>query len=197
MHKWTEEEISFLRSVAQGNSYRSICTLYRDRFQNDVTDSAVYGTLKRNGIVNGIDQKFKKGQKSHNKGAKGITYPGMEKTQFRKGNRHWNYKPVGSERINTDGYAEVKIAEPNVWKGKHILVWEKHYGKVPKGSVVVITGANRLDPQLGDVMLISRKRLAIMNKRGLTFASKEIAETGKLVADLIHKTAEKKKKRRK
>lgn len=121
----------------------------------------------------------------------------MEKTQFRKGNRPWNYKPVGSERINTDGYAEVKIAEPNVWKGKHILVWEKHYGKVPKGSVVVITGANRLDPQLGDVMLISRKQLAIMNKRGLTFASKEIAETGKLVADLIHKTAEKKKKRRK
>lgn len=195
MHKWNEEEIAFLRANAPGKSYEEARRCFENQFGESVSVYAINGVYARYGIVNGIDQKIKKGNVPHNKGKKGVSYPGTEKTQFQKGHKPWNYKPIGSERINSDGYAEVKIADPNVWKAKHILEWEKHHGNVPKGYAVVITGENRLDPKIEDLVLVSRKQLAIMNKRGYGFYSKETAETGKLLADLVSSTTKARKKR--
>lgn len=39
-----------------------------------------------------------------------------------------NTKPVGTERKRADGYIWVKIAEPNTWKEKHVLLYESVHG---------------------------------------------------------------------
>lgn len=46
-------------------------------------------------------------------------YEKARKTMFRKGNIPANHKPIGYERINADGYIEVKVAEPNKFRLKH------------------------------------------------------------------------------
>lgn len=76
------------------------------------------------GGTKGIGNRFQKGHKTWNKGMKGLQIGG-EETQFKKGNKPHNRKPVGAVVIRVDGYMQTKIAEPNVWKLTHHLVWEQ------------------------------------------------------------------------
>ena len=72
----------------------------------------------------GIGNRFQKGHKTWNKGMKGLQIGGVE-TRFAKEHKPRNHKPVGTVVIRTDGYMQTKIAEPNVWKLTHHLVWEQ------------------------------------------------------------------------
>ncbi len=64
------------------------------------------------------------------------------KTTFKKGHVPANKVGIGHERKDIDGYWLVKVAEPNVFKHKHRVLWEKHYGPIPKGSVVSFIDGN-------------------------------------------------------
>jgi hypothetical protein len=67
---------------------------------------------------------FEKGDKPWNTGTKGVCKPNSG--NFKSGQVSWNKKPVGYERIcSKDGYVIVKVAEPNVFKLKHRIVWKK------------------------------------------------------------------------
>lgn len=54
-----------------------------------------------------------------------------------------NRLPLFSERLTTDGYIKVKVAEPDKWKLKHHIIWEKNNGKIPKGTHVCFKDGNR------------------------------------------------------
>jgi hypothetical protein len=118
---------------------------------------------------------------------------GGEETQFKKGNRPHNYKPVGTERVNGEGYVDVKIADPNKWRSKHILIWEKENGPVPKGHVIIFGDGNRLNLELDNLILVSRKQLAILNKNNLIQKDADLTRTGIIVADIYRKINEQKK----
>ncbi len=83
---------------------------------------------------------FPKGNVPANKGVKGISYPGMEATQFKKGTKSRNWMPIGSCRINGDGVLDRKVADtgypPDDWKAVHRLVWIEANGPIPPGHVV-------------------------------------------------------------
>jgi hypothetical protein len=61
-------------------------------------------------------------------------------TQFRKGHRSHTWKPVGSHRVNAEGYLDRKVADtgypPRDWVGVHRLVWIEHHGPIPPGFIV-------------------------------------------------------------
>lgn len=61
-------------------------------------------------------------------------------TEFQKGRAAENKLPVGSITERTDPHgrlrAWVKVAEPNVWRPRAIVVWESLHGPLPRGSVV-------------------------------------------------------------
>lgn len=91
---------------------------------------------------------FKPGLVPWNKGTKGIVgvQEACRATQFKKGRpacESSNYRPIGSERINADGYLERKVTDdPSIaparrWVGVHRLVWESANGPIPAGHVVV------------------------------------------------------------
>jgi hypothetical protein len=113
-----------------------------------------------------------------------------------KGHKPWNYKPVGTERTNTDGYVEIKTADPNKWRPKHIIIWEKANGPVPKGYVVIFADGNKQNVVLNNLLLISRKELAIMNKRGLIANSADLTKAGLTIADIYLKIGERKKNKK-
>ena len=86
--------------------------------------------------------RIKPGSVPWNKGRKGITQGGIA-TQFKKGNTPSTTLPIGTERWKlTRGnrqhqpYLVRKVAEPNVWKPVHYLVWEAANGPVPDGCVL-------------------------------------------------------------
>lgn len=114
---------------------------------------------------------FKPGFTPWNKGKPGSTgnHPNTVRTQFKAGRPPQdsrNYRPVGSVRINRDGYLERKVSDDSTlyparrWIAVHRLVWEAQNGPIPKGHIVVFRqGMRTTDPDLitiDRVELISR-----------------------------------------
>jgi HNH endonuclease len=86
---------------------------------------------------------FPKGHVPANKGVKGISYPGMEATQFKKGQMPYTWQPIGTLRINADGYLDRKVSDTRArgfsrrdWVPVHRLVWIEANGPVPEGHIV-------------------------------------------------------------
>ncbi|MDR5813364.1 HNH endonuclease signature motif containing protein [Caballeronia sp. LZ033] len=121
---------------------------------------------------------FKPGHQPWSKGTKGIvgTHPNTRRTQFKKGSMsgaaQHNYVPIGSERINADGYLERKVNDEHPvparrWVGVHRLVWEATNGPVPSGHVVCFLPGRRTADRgkitLDALELVSRAELAQRN----------------------------------
>lgn len=101
-----------------------------------------------------VKHRFAKGHVPANKGMKGWQAGGRAReTQFKKGNRPQTWKPIGSYRINDDGYLDRKVSDtgcpPRDWIGVHRLVWMEAHGPIPPGHVVRFKpGMKTTDPQL-------------------------------------------------
>jgi hypothetical protein len=199
--KYTAEHIDYIAAKIKGRSYRDLTDMFNERFELAINISTMISLAFRNGLKNGRDcrfnkgwgpTQFKKGQDPWNKGKKGTG--GWKPTQFKKGHKPANYMPVGTERTNTDGYVEIKIADPGKWKSKHIILWEAANGPVPKGHVVIFADRNQQNVMLDNLLLISRRELAVMNKRGLITNSAELTKTGVTIADIYLKIGERKRK---
>jgi len=112
------------------------------------------------GMVIGKETWFKKGQVPRNKGKKQHEYMTAEgiarssTTRFKKGNKPQNYKPVGSERITSYGYTEVKIEDPNKWKPKHKIIYESHYNcTIPKGHKCIFIDGDKTNFDISNLIV--------------------------------------------
>lgn len=190
-HDFTPEEIEFITKHVKNRSNAELAELANAHFGLNLTSSQINTFKKNRKLRSGLDCKFKPGNVPFNKGKKGIG--GWEPTQFKKGQMPHNHKPIGTERINGEGYIDVKIADPNVWRAKHLVMWEKINGPIPKGHVILFGDGNRHNLDLDNFILISRKQLAILNRNNLIKSDAELTKTGILIADLYSKIAERKK----
>ena len=84
----------------------------------------------------------------------------------RRGLSNYNARPVGSERISK-GYVRVKVAEPDVWRFKHVVVWEKANGEPVDGklhTVIFLDGNTRnFDP--ANLYRLTRREQYYRNSR--------------------------------
>jgi hypothetical protein len=188
-HRYTAAEIKFLEKKVTGRSYAELTDLFNRRFGLGFTVNRLSSTLSRLGLKNGRDCRWRPGQIAPNKGKKGQCPPGSEKGWFKPGQRPHAQKPVGTERISWDGYIEVRIRNPSGkpwknWKAKHRIMWEKAYGKIPRGRVILFADGNKRNFALENLLLVSRSELAVMNRRGLIFSRGDLTKAGKTVADI-------------
>lgn len=105
-----------------------------------------------------IAARFQKGSVPMNKGKKlsPEIYAKCQPTMFKKGQTPINHREVGSERVNVDGYIEIKVAEPNRWRLKHRIIWEQVNGAIPKGYNVQFKNHNPQDCRIENLYLISK-----------------------------------------
>lgn len=105
---------------------------------------------------------FPKGHQPMNKGRKQTEYMSdvqidkTKATRFKKGNIPGNHKSVGYERVNKDGYIEVKTAEPNVFELKHRLIWAEHNGEIPPCCNIQFKDGDRQNVCIENLYIISR-----------------------------------------
>jgi len=100
--------------------------------------------------------------------------------------RHPRCRPIGTENTKK-GYVRVKIAEPNVWKYKHILIWEQSNGSLPDGHIVIFADKNNRNFDINNLIAITRKQLAVMNRYRLIHENSDATKAGKLIADIMIK----------
>lgn len=107
-----------------------------------------------------VATRFRKGHVPGNKGKKmrPEVYARCAPTMFKKGHRPSKWRPVGSSRINVDGYVEVKVSdEPPKWLLKHRIVWEQAYGPIPPGCNIQFRNHDTTDCRLENLYLITKR----------------------------------------
>ena len=194
-HKYSAEEQQFMTEYVPGHSYREIQKAFTEKFGWEISLNQVNSYIGNHHLSTGRTGRFQKGQEPHNKGKKGVCAAGCEKSWFKKGNIPANYRPVGSERVNADGYIEVKVADPNKWEFKHRAVWESVNGKIPKGCIIIFRDNDKTNTNIDNLLLIKRGTHAVLNHTGLCGYSGEFKETAICIAEL--KTATSRAKNRK
>lgn len=202
--KYTPEHIAWLAENIKGCPHAELTERFNQHFGLNVTQGALTSLASKHGLRNGIvrriqkgDQigratQFKKGHVTHNKGKK-KWWTGGEATQFRPGNMPQTWKPVGTETVRSDGYTWVKVAEPKKWREKHRLIWEAVHGPIPKGHALLFADGNPQHIELDNLILATRGQLARMNQNHLIQSDADLTRTGLIVADIISKSAERKK----
>lgn len=193
MHKYTEEQRSYIKRYAKGRTSKELTDMFNKKFGLDIKVRTMQSYKTNLKVTSGVDCRFKKGQVSHNKGKKmpDYIYEKAKATMFKKGDVPLNKKPIGSERITKDGYTEIKVAEPNKWDLKHRIIWEKINGKISKGYALVFADSNKQNFGLDNLILVSRAELLIINRQQLIKDDPDLTKTGVLIAKVIDKANKK------
>lgn len=211
-HKYTAEEIEFLRENYSEYSVKELTVLFNKQFNLNVTETAIKTTLTRNKIYSGRTGQWQKGHKPFNKGLKWDDYMSKEgqansrKTCFNSADRsinnsNHNEVPVGTEAIAKDGYIKVKIdnhigtKDRRWWKFKHHIIYEKDFGPIPKGYNVIFADGNNRNFDKGNLILVSNAELALMNKNKLYYKGcAEATKCGAVIAKIQMKEKDLNKK---
>lgn len=186
-HKWTDEQIEFVKGTYKSHTQRELLEKTNEKFGLDLNFNQIKSFLNKNKIRSGRCGKFKKGRTPYNKGMKGV-FHGPTHTQFKKGQKSINYLPVGSERVNKDGYIIIKVSDlgsyQDRWKLKHRVLWEEEKGPLKKGEVVIFLDGNKQNVDINNLSLIKRSTLLELNKHDLIKDESELTEIGINIAKL-------------
>lgn len=167
--KWTQEEIDILSRLYPNHYAREIAGILGRGISSIYCKAQALGIessrekIQRAGYEvskspASIASRFPKGHNPVNKGKRVSpeTYAKIQPTMFKKGQNPVNHRDVGSERVNVDGYIEIKVAEPNRWRLKHRVIWEQVNGAIPKGFNVQFKNHNSQDCRIENLYLISK-----------------------------------------
>lgn len=210
-----------LYSAAEISWLRDNCTLpfttYHQTFceafgRTDVSAQNLNGLRKREGWKTGRTGHFVKGGEPANKGKRcpegtGGRHPNARRTQFKKGRAPHNTKFLGHERVNTDGYVEISIAETNPHTGyerryvhKHVHLWEAINGPVPEGHCLKCLDGDKINTDPSNWEAIPRGMLPLLNggraTRRLPYdqAAPEVRSTLLAIAKVEHRARQLRKR---
>lgn len=186
--RWTDEEKEYLSKITPGHHYHEIVDLMNKKFERTFTMNMIKGAVGRYKLNTGFNGQFKKDNIPHNKGLS-MCYSGCEKTWFKKGRVPSNCKPIGSERIDRDGYTSIKVTH-NKWKFKHRVIWEKINGPIPKGHSLIFADGDKTNISIDNLILVSRKELLVINKRKLIKDDAELTKSGVNLSKLLVKISD-------
>jgi len=187
---FTQEQAAFIEGTYRLLDQERLTAAVNDAFGTSFTVGQIRSFTRNHRIRSGRTGCFEKGSRPWNAGTKGVMRP--NRTTFKKGNVPPNRKPVGTERVDSkDGYILVKINETNPYTGfptryklKHIVIWERVHGPVPKGMAVIFKDGNKRNFDLDNLALVSRAELLHLNRIGYADTSSELKPSTLALAKL-------------
>lgn len=196
VRKHPAEVREYIKANYKGTSYKDMACRVSEKFSYEMSVKQVKCFYHNNRLNSGLTGRFEKGHEPWSKGKKGLHV--SKTTEFKKGHTPVNHREVGAERIcSKDGYVLIKVAEPNVWRQKHRVVWEQANGKkIPKGHVVIFLDGDKLNLDPDNLMCISQAEHRFLNVDKLRTHSKELTKAGVKIAKLKVAVAERSKKKR-
>lgn len=196
MYHWTDEQTQFLKENVEGRLSSELAEMINKKFGTNVSVTQVQSKKSNMGFRSGINAQFKKGHLAHNLGKRMSPeqYEIAKRTMFKKGNRPKNVRPVGSERINVYGYVEIKVAEPNVWKLKHKVLYEEHYGVLPRGWKVVFLDGDKTNITIENLEAVTEAEMLILNRYKMLYPNQELTKSSIANARLLNQINKVKKR---
>ena len=192
---FTEEQEKYLKEIYLDKFNQDIADMINEKFSTNFNVVHIIKAKYRLGLKSGYIKtrpnkgQFVKGQKPIYILPKGTRL--SPNTEFKKGNKPHNWKPLGSERIcSKDGYILVKVADGQLqknWKAKHKVIWEEHNGPIPKGHAVVFLDRDITNVNIDNLALVTRSELLIINRQKLMTKDRELSKSGIMIAKLHEK----------
>jgi hypothetical protein len=194
--RWTDADIEVVRARYADTNTASLAALL------DRPEGSIYTVAYRLGLTKspeymrehhgkhaaevGRATRFQPGQVSWNKGTHYQPGGRTAETQYKPGNRPHGWVPIGSYRINADGYLDRKVTDdgrgPRDWTAVHRLVWIEAHGQPPDGHVVVFRPGRRTTELAAitlDVLeLVTRAEL--MRRNSIARFPKEVSDLMRL-----------------
>lgn len=185
-HKYTEEENEFIRKYHEGLTVKELTYLFNQKFGTDVsvpnlTSHKTY-RLKLKGAKN--TGRFLKGSIPWNKGLKGWQKV-KPSNLFKKGHLPKQTRPIGDERVIQNGFVEVKVGMPRVWKLKHHVIYEKYHNeKIGRWDKVIFLDGNKRNFDISNLKKISNSEQSFLANAKLLGNNPENNKTALLLAKL-------------
>lgn len=186
---YTSEQLTWLKANYPKMGRTELTKQFNIRFKSSRTILAIASTCKRNRFKSGRTGCFPPGHKPWSAGTKGLLKPNTG--SFKKGSRPFNWKPVGYERVDADGYTLIKTQEPNKFEFKHRVIWEKVFGEIKDGFVLTFIDGDKSNCCIDNLELLSKNEHCRRNRLKINSAAEEIKPTLRLIAKLQATTADK------
>lgn len=169
--------------------HAALAAAFNKKFRTKKNRDAIHSLCTRKGWLTGRTGRFEKGHIPWTAGTKGLGICKANKGSFEKGNRPANSLPVGSKIIDSYGYIKVKVAEPNIWKFKHLIIWENAHGKITPGYIIRFKDGNKLNCRLSNLIEINRQVHCYLNKNGYNETPEKFKPTFIAIAKVKIKVA--------
>lgn len=193
MHFWTEEEAEFIREIYPYYPNKVVAKMVKEKFGTETSANNLTNVKNKYGIPDKVipnPGNYKKGQVPWNKG-KGMSDETKEKvknTWFKKGQMPKNHQPIGTTRITSDGYKEIKVKEPDVWQLYNRYIYEKEHGvKLEAKDIIIFADGNRENFDIDNLVKVSRANLLYLNRHNLIFDNTDLTKTGVAVSKVVEK----------
>lgn len=194
---FNKEQKCFIEENVKGRLNGELAALVNKQFGLQITARQMNTYKKNHSLISGVDRRFKLGGAPANKGTKGLYNVGGNRTSFKPGQRARNYKPVGYERVDRNGYVLVKVRDDGPWhmrwRHKHRVLWEAEKGLIPKGFALIFADQDKANVELDNLILVPKSTLSIVNKKGLLSTDPDLTKTGLIVADILKTIGDRKR----
>ncbi len=184
---WTEGKIAFIKANYESMTAKELAAIFCNKYKNftrSQVKNKIYSLHLRKSNNKGC---FSKGHVPASKGIKGVHH--SPATEFKKGQLPHNTKSDGTISIRVSHrndhptpYKWIRISLRK-WEMLHRVVWEKHYGKIPKGYNVIFKNGDTLDCRLNNLAMVPRAKHLQMNHKNHT-------SDGFIASTMSHKNPE-------
>lgn len=181
---FTNDQESFVRTYIPGHSYREISDEVFKRFGIKLTNAQVKSWIGNRKLSTGLSGHFSKGHVPANKGKHQKITGRMAETMFKKGHVPANKDKTGTEKVKGDGYVWIKIAEPNVWKQKHRIIYEQVHGKISDKDRIIFADGNNRNFDIDNLIKVNNVELLRMNLKGNISEFPEVTKSNLIVTKL-------------
>jgi len=138
---------------------------------------------------------FRPGLTPHNKGKPHPSRGRATETQFKPGHRPHTWRPIGANRVRSDGYLERKTADTGCTRRDyvtvHTLVWRMHGRSIPDGYALCFIDGDKRNFDINNLELVHRSNL--MRRNSVHRHGPEIASAYQLLGAIKRQLSRKTK----
>lgn len=158
--RYTDEMKDWLRTHSKGVPYDELAPQFNAVFGLNKTARQIQSACHDHGAHNGL-YKIPESQVNHKA----------------------RWRPVGSTRLDKDGFVRIKISEPCHWDWAHIVEWEKHHGKIDRRKdIIMFRDGNQQNWHINNLIKTSRRIIGVINKHMANMVNQETIESIILLA---------------
>ena len=138
--RYSSEELAWIKSNQADIARQQLAILFNAKFKRSVSANAISRLCCRKQYASNV--------KAWNKGMAPTGKP------FKKGHKI-RAKPLGYECVRS-GNVYIKVAQPNVYKRKKFIVWERHHGPRPKNHDIRFLDNDKTNCAIDNLICVPR-----------------------------------------